>query len=260
MSFESTQASAPEAQTVPISNSGNWLLVNASISGEVSTEPKEIKNSPYNRIAGWIVLIGSALMLPFFLPFSLSSLELNKQLFLISFSSIALVLWLIGIVSSGYLKWRVNSFLLPLIAVVGASALSVVFSATKFKGVFGLNSSLSDSFIVIFALSVLYLLIVNLFDDRGQKIQLFLAVSLGVVFICGILHLFGVYVLKFPFTQSKFFNTIGSPNSLGVLAAVSLPFLHKFHWPARPALGNYLSRAFLLAGGFFFFFFYSDCF
>lgn len=237
--------SSPSAQTIPISDSGNWLLVGASVSGEVPEEPREIKKSLYNRLASWVVLVGVALLLPFFLPFTTSFLEFNKQLFLVAFSGIALVLWLVGIVSSGYLKWRPNKFLMPIGAVVLATVLATIFSSTKFKSIYGLNSSLSDSLVIIAALSVLYLLIVNIFDDKGQKLQLFLMISLGVVFVHAILQLFGVYLFKFPFAQSKFFNTLGSPNSLGILAAVSLPFLHKFRWPDHPRIGSYLSKVFL---------------
>ena len=195
----------------------------------------------YNRVSGWVALVGVALFPLFFLPWTTSPLELNKQLFLILFSGIALVLWLVGVVSSGYIKWRPNEFIKPVGAVVLATFVAALFSITQFKSLFGLTNSLSDSFISIFALSILYVLIVNIFDDKGKKIRTLLAFSLTLAILYGIFQMFGIYLVKLAIFKSKSFNTVGSPNSLGVLAAVSLPFLHKSK-AALPFVKHYWTK------------------
>lgn len=200
-----------------------------------------VANNTYNRISEWVVSVGIVLMPLFFLPFTTGPLEINKQLLLILFSGLALVMWLVGVVSSGYLKWRYNNFIKPVGAIVLATLLATIFSFTKFKSLYGLPNSLSDSFVSIVALAVMYFLIVNTYDDKGKKIQILLAVSVSVAFVYGVLQLLGVYILRLPFTTSRIFNTIGSPNALGVLAAVSLPFLHKLNYNL-PLVKNHWSK------------------
>ncbi len=201
----------------------------------------EGRENIYQKLARLVVLIGAGLFLLFFLPWSSSPLEVNKQLFLILFSGLALVFWLMGIVTSGYLKWRPFGFLKPMAIIAAAAILATVFSVSRFKSLFGLTNSLSDSLSVILALSVMALLVVNVFDDRGKKLQSVILVALGISFIYSILQIFGIYILRFPLAKNIGFNTIGSINTLGVLAAASLSFIYKsgFNLP----LVKYISYA-----------------
>src|SRR3989344_5040040 len=52
--------------------------------------------------------------------------------------------------------------------------------------------------------------------------------------------MFGVYLVRFPFAMSKAFNTVGSINSLGVIAAVVLPLFYK---TKATAFGKYINMA-----------------
>ena len=215
-----------ENMDVVLVNENTFMPVEIATHEEESVN-EDVSNNLYNKISEWVVSIGIVLLPLFFLPLTSGPLEVNKQLLLILFSGVALVLWLIGVVSSGYLKWRDNEFLKPVGAVALATLLAVLFSVSRFKSLYGVSNSLSDSFISILGLSVLYLLIVNIYDDKGKKVQVLMAISLSIVFIYGVLQLFGLHVIRFSLAKTKIFNTIGSPNSLGILAAVSLPFLHK---------------------------------
>src|SRR3989344_312320 len=215
-----------ENMDVVLVNENTFMPVEIATHEEESVN-EDVSNNLYNKISEWVVSIGIVLLPLFFLPLTSGPLEVNKQLLLILFSGVALVLWLIGVVSSGYLKWRDNEFLKPVGAVALATLLAVLFSVSRFKSLYGVSNSLSDSFISILGLSVLYLLIVNIYDDKGKKVQVLMAISLSIVFIYGVLQLFGLHVIRFSLAKTKIFNTIGSPNSLCILAAVSLPFLHK---------------------------------
>src|SRR3989344_7517140 len=64
----------------------------------------------YNNISRWALYLGVFLLPLFFLPGTSNSLESHKMILLIAMTGIALVSWLLGIVSSGYLTWR-NNFL-----------------------------------------------------------------------------------------------------------------------------------------------------
>lgn len=187
----------------------------------------------YKKTAKWALLVGMALLPLFFLPLTTSALELSKQLLLIVFVSLALVLWLLDVVTSGKLSWRLNPLDKGILGLCGAVGLSTIFSLSKFTSVFGVSQNLNDSFIVIAALTVFYLLTVNTFFDDGSTPKKFLSVSLVVALVFGLLQLFGFYIFNyigasvFDFTKSRAFNTLGSTNVLGMMAAVSMPMLYR---------------------------------
>lgn len=190
----------------------------------------------YKKAARWMLLIGVALMPLFFLPWTTSVLELNKQILLAVIAGAGLVLWLLDVVMSGKLSWRSNPIDKGLVALVSVVALSTIFSMDKFKSVFGIADSLSDSLLVVAALTIVYLLIVNSFDDRGKLLRSLFSVSLSIALIYGLLQIFGVHISAifryfdisiFDFTAARTFNTLGSVNVLGMMAAIGLPMLYR---------------------------------
>ena len=190
----------------------------------------------YKKAVRWLLLIGVALLPLFFLPWTTSVLELNKQLLLVIVAGAGLVLWLLDVVMSGRISWRFNPLDKGVIALAGAVALSAVFSVAKFKSVFGMAGSLSDSLLTVVSLTVVYLLIVNSFDDRGKALRLFFSVSLTVAILYGFLQMLGLHIFSifrylgipvFDSTASRAFNTLGSVNVLGVMSAIALPMLYR---------------------------------
>lgn len=187
----------------------------------------EVKETTYSKISRWFLLAGVLLLPLFFLPWSTSVLEFNKQMLLLVLAGGALILRLLHIVVSGQLSWRYNPLDKGVAAFLLAVSLSTIFSLARFKSLFGLTGSLSDALVTIIALSVFYFGIVNVFDDKGSKVRTFLGYSLFVVLLYGALNMFGVYLVRFPFAMSKAFNTVGSINSLGIIAAMALPLFYK---------------------------------
>lgn len=181
----------------------------------------------YKKAARWVVLIGAALLPVFFLPWSTSVLELNKQMLIAGVAGAGMVLWLLDVVMSGRLAWRSNLVDKGVLAVLAATVLASVFSLAKFKSIFGLTGSLSDALVTVASVSIIYYLAVNLFEDKGRRAVQWLSVSLTLVFVFGLLQLFGVHIPGWSFMQDPNFNTAGSPNALGVLAAISLPLLYR---------------------------------
>ena len=163
----------------------------------------------------------------FFLPLTQNVLENNKYLLLIGVASVGLVSWLLGVVSSGYLAWRNNPLDKGLLALLGAFIAVTVFSPDSFKSIFGSSESLSNALTSIIALTILYFLVVNNSDDSGNTLRSLISFSILVAMVYGLLQVFGVYIFKFSFTTVKGFNSIGSLNSLGLLAAASLPLFSK---------------------------------
>src|SRR3989344_3751182 len=188
----------------------------------------------YLKLCRAIVLVAVFLVPLFFLPWTTSVLEFNKQILLIGLSGAALILWLLHVVVSGRLLWRPNSVDAAVASVLVASVLATLFSVTRFKSLFGLSGSLSESFIVIMALSVIYFAAVHSFQDKGRSVKMVMAASLCLALLYGLLQLFGVHIFKylnisaFKFTEADAFNSVGSINSLGFLGAAFLPVFYRF--------------------------------
>ena len=211
---------------------------------EVQREPRDPSQGKiYNLVAQWALYIGVFMLPLFFLPWTTGVLELNKQMLLIVVAGVGMVSWLLGVVSSGWLSWRVNSMDKGVVALACAFLVATIFSLSKFKSLFGTASSLSNSFASILALTLLYFLVVNSFNDKGKKLKSVLELSLVVALLYGLLQMFGVYVIRLPLAMARAFNTVGSLDALGLLAAVSLPFFSKNKIDLKWIKEAYLDKA-----------------
>lgn len=181
----------------------------------------------YNNISRWALYVGIFLLPLFFLPWTTSILELNKQMLLVGVAGVGIIAWLLGVVSSGYLSWRSNPLDKGVVALLSTFVLAAVFSITKFTSLFGLNVSLSNSLASILALTIVYFLVVNNIEDRGKALKSLLGFSIVLTLLYGLLQMFGVHILRSAFTTSKAFNTVGSLNVIGILAAISLPLFSR---------------------------------
>ena len=204
-------------------------------SAEVVESPEYYQAEPadptkakfYNNISRWALYIGIFLLPLFFLPSTSSPLELNKMMLLVVVAGVGLVSWLLGVISSGYLAWRNNFLDKGVLALLLAVLLATVFSIARFKSIFGFDLSVSNSLAGITSLTILYFLIVNNLEDRGKVLRSVVGLSIIIALAYGLLQIFGVYILGFALTSSRAFNTVGSVNVLGMLAAISLPLFSK---------------------------------
>ncbi len=179
----------------------------------------------YSLVLRWTLLVGVFVLPLLFLPWTTGILELNKQLVLMIVSGVGLVAWLLSLVSSGQFVWRANTVDKGVLAIAGATLVATVFSISKFTSLFGTPSNLSSSLATIIAASLLYFLIAQSTQEEGAAIQQALGVSLSIALVYGLLQILGVYAIRLPFAVSHAFNTIGSPDALGIVAALSLPIL-----------------------------------
>ncbi|MDP2648100.1 MAG: hypothetical protein Q8P35_02570, partial [Candidatus Yanofskybacteria bacterium] len=186
-----------------------------------------VKSNVYNSIVRMLLVLGALLTPLFFLPISTSILELNKQMLLVVLAGAALVIWLLGIVVSGQMSVRTNAIDKGIAGILLASLIVTLFSIAKYKSLFGASISLSESLATILALSIFYFLAVNVFDDGGRALRIALTVSMVAALAFGLLQMFTVYLLDFQFSNSRAFNTVGSLNVLGLLAAFGLPLFIK---------------------------------
>ena len=183
----------------------------------------------YRMIVRWALIIGAFLVPIFFLPWTTNVLEWNKNLLVLGVAGTGLIAWLLALVSSGRFTWRPNVFDKGVLAVFGATLVATIFSMTRFNSLFGTATTLSSSFMMVCAFTIIYFLIVNSVEDEGQALTMVIRTSLTLVLLFGLFQIVGVHVLKFlsilKFTDSSAFNSAGSVDGLGALAAISLPLL-----------------------------------
>jgi tetratricopeptide (TPR) repeat protein len=188
----------------------------------VSTGGKTGEPSPtIRKIIRWLVYTAAFLVPLFFSSLVYDNLEFNKQILLIVISGIGLVLYLIDVIKSGVLSWRPSRFYLPIVGLVLAGIISVIFSVSRFSSLFGNASTRSFSFISLASLAVLFFLATNVIEDKGKALKNIISVSLILALVYGVLQIMGIYLFKGVFA-SRAFNSINSINALAVLAALSL--------------------------------------
>lgn len=171
---------------------------------------------PFQKITSWSVYLLFFLLPLFFLPWSTSVLEHNKQLLLVVLSIVALVAWLGQMVMTKHLTFRSGW----LNIIPGALLLAVLISAaTSFAGYqswVGQASQEYVSFLSIAMYIVLFYVLMN--NASGTQIQrnvLFaVLLSSAIAGLIAILGMFNLAHLPFEFAQSKGFNTVGTLNSL----------------------------------------------
>ncbi|MBI2063550.1 MAG: tetratricopeptide repeat protein [Candidatus Yanofskybacteria bacterium] len=181
-------------------------------------------NPIFKKMIRWLVYAAAFLTPLWFLPWTVDIVAFNKQVLLIAVASVGLVLWLIDIIKSGAIRYKPSNLYLPVFGLVAAAAVSVIFSVNRTASLFGIAGGRSWSLISLAALAVLFYLAINVIEDRGRALKKIMIVSLALTFLYGVFQVFGMYLFKSSLFASRSFNSVGSLNSLSVLAAVALAF------------------------------------
>lgn len=188
---------------------------------------EQAEESVYGKVIRWTLMAATFLMPLFFLPWTTSVLEFNKQLLMMVAAGVLLVSWLLSVVSSGRLAWRTSPFDKAILAVGVAVLATALFSVGRFTSIFGSANSLALSFVSVLSFVIFYFVAFNSETDMGERLANVLSLSVVVALLYGLLQLFGAYILRFPLALSHSFNSVGSINALGVVAAVSLPLFKR---------------------------------
>lgn len=182
----------------------------------------------------------------FFLPWTSEILEFNKQFLVFIFSMGALILYLVQVVRSGKLTFKKNQLNFPILIFISSVILVSLFSDFRYQSIFGgFGAGFYESLISMAAFVILFFVILNTFGFDAEsrktdalKLLNIFNISLLVVLVLGILNLLGAPVFKYFGISQKFFNTVGTLNSLGILAAVLLVFsISKSSFSGRRYLG-----------------------
>ena len=168
-----------------------------------------------------IALYFLVFLLPiFFLPWTTSVLDFNKQALLIFLVSISLFCWLLKSLQEGKISLNFSTLNLAVLVFLLVLVISTLFSASRYGSFWGWPLNVAPSFMTTLGFILFYFLIVNNFkkdEISGPLLTFIISSFLAVIF--GGLQIFGKFLLPLDFSKSTSFNTIGNVNSLGVLVA-----------------------------------------
>ncbi|MBI4435484.1 hypothetical protein HY630_02335 [Candidatus Uhrbacteria bacterium] len=168
----------------------------------------------FGRVTRWATYLLFFLVPVFFLPWTTSILEHNKQLLFVVLTGFGLLAWLGQMVMSKQFSFKSGWLnLVPGLYFVAV----LIASITSFAGYqtwVGQSSSEYTSFLSIALFVVLFFMLLNTASEtllqRNVLTALFLSAALsGVVTLLG---MFNFLHLPFAFAQSNGFNTVGTMN------------------------------------------------
>lgn len=168
----------------------------------------------FGTITKWVTYLLFFLVPVFFLPWTTSVLEHNKQLLFVVLAGVGLLAWLGQMVMSKEFTFKSGWLnLIPGLYVVAVLVASIM-SIAGYQTWVGQSSSEYTSFLSISLFIVLFYLLLNTAGDtmfqRNLLTALFLSAALsGLITLLG---MFNLAHLPFDFAQSVGFNTIGTVN------------------------------------------------
>lgn len=194
------------------------------------------------------------LMPVLFLPWTSDVLDFNKQAVLIFLSFIAILSWMISVLILGKFEIKKNKIHIVVGALFLIYAVSTFFSVFGAVSFWGKDQLASQSMVTLITLAIIYFLVSNFFSRKDIFTSLILLFfSALIAQLLGVLQIFGLFVVAFPFAQSVSFNTIGSVGSLGIFTAILMPLsmalliISKKWWKILFALQLVLSAVIIFA-------------
>ena len=159
------------------------------------------------------------------MPFTQNVLAYQKQALLVVLVFIGVIAWLSRAMNKGEITVRLSLLHVPVLLLLFVTAVSTVFSLSRYGSLWGWPLNVTDSFLTILAFALFYFLIVNTVADMRKLFYLVfvLVVSVAIAGFFALLQLMQVFVLPFDFTQGSNFNTVGTVNSVALLAAALIP-------------------------------------
>jgi tetratricopeptide (TPR) repeat protein len=165
-----------------------------------------------------ILLMLLLFLLPlFFFPFTSDIFEINKQILLLLLTFSSALLWIASMLVSKKVVIKKGLVNLMPVLFIAPFVTSAIFSKDQYISWVGSSSQEYTSVLTIFALSILFYLIINLLKSREdhKKVHLLLLVSSFVTGLIITLSIFGISVFSIG-SSISFFNTIGTINSAAV--------------------------------------------
>lgn len=162
----------------------------------------------------------------FFLPWSSNVLDFNKQALLVFLTFISLFSWLVQVLISGKVSFRLSGIYLPLAVLLLIVLASSITSLWQYGSFWGWPLVSNESFLTILSLVILSFLIITIFE-KEEVLRLFkvFIVSWFLAVLVAILQIFGKFIFPFNFAKSISFNTIGTVFSIAIISAALMPVI-----------------------------------
>ena len=202
-------------------------VVGARVAPDLTSQTSRLPrlSRAYAEIVRWSILVLFALMPLFFLPFTVDTLEVNKQTLLVIVTFVAALAWLGHMVANRELTLRrgwLNAFpaFLWLVVLIGSA-----LSKAPFTSWIGGDGQEYMSFLTTTAFLILFYLLVNTASDSKTQRRLFntLIISSAILAIFLVLQALGLRPLGFVGITSLIFNPVGGSVAAAVyLTAITL--------------------------------------
>lgn len=220
---------------------------------QLETQRQSVENSwlavrIFEKISKISIYLSVFLLPLWFLPWTASSLDFNKQALFLVLVFTAIVCWLIKTLLSGKLELNLTLLNIPVIILILVYAASTIFSLSRYGSFWGFPLDVSSGFLTLIGFALLYFLIANIFLKKEEIFWLiFILISSGfLAAVFGFLQLFGKFLLPWDFTKVNSFNTIGTLNSLGIFLAILLPLTIALMFTTRRLIFWFLAASSLL--------------
>lgn len=177
-----------------------------------------------DKIIKWGFCVLAFLLPLFILPFGTNVIEANKQLLLIVFAFLMLVVWLGRTIATGEFELKKGWLNLAIVVFLIFYLISAVFSKNPYQSLVGAGNVVAESFATLLSLAILFFIMVNGFKKRQDLDNLILGFIISglLVGIFGLAQLTGHFLLPWDFARNVGFNTVGSVNSLEIFLAALL--------------------------------------
>lgn len=204
------------------------ILAYMNLSMSTGTEEKMV----WGSIVRWCIYIIALLTPIWFLPITVSPVEINKMMVVAVLAIVGFIAWLGQGIYMGEFRiprtWVLLALLVWLLVFLAAAFFSLVPHMSMWGDVAG---SLFN--MVLFGL-ILFLASVGLNAREVVRVNILLLISGGVVALLFLLHtLFNLNVFPWDVTGGRTFNTVGTWNTLGIFFAfllVSTAPLFEYSW------------------------------
>ena len=150
------------------------------------------------------------LLLILFLPWTANVLDFNKQALLIVLVFASLFAWMLKILILGKANFNLSVVHIPIAVLFLVYTASTIFSSWRYGSFWGWPQVNSESLLSLLGLSLLYFLIVNIFEKKEIfYLMISLVISGSLAILYGLLQLFGKFLIPISFTRAVSFNSIG---------------------------------------------------
>ncbi len=178
-----------------------------------------------NMLIKWL-LLAVTFATPFIIsPWNFDYFEFPKQVVIWVVALILLVLWLLRFVLDNEVKVIKTPIDLPLLLLIGFSAISLAFSSTRYSSLVGFFGRPDGGLASIVAYTVIFYVAASTLNRVKDVVHIAvsLLVSLGLLALLGLSYYFGIYILAWQPANIRTFSPVGGIYALALTLAMAVP-------------------------------------